>query len=59
MSLGEVIRSKVMEEVRASPAFSLLCDETTDVAVLKQLIIYVRYLSPDYKVGGGRRNKTC
>ena len=32
-----------LADVRASPRFSLLIDETTDVAVLKQLIVYVRY----------------
>ena len=49
-SIGEVIREKKMKEAQNSLYFSLLCDETTDVAVLKQLIIYARYVAPDKQV---------
>ena len=44
------IRSTMLEEVKRSPVYSLLVDETTDVAVLKQLIIYGRYLGDDKQV---------
>ena len=30
--------------MQASPFFSLLIDETTDVSILKQMIIYGRYI---------------
>ena len=46
-SLGVVIRKKIFDDLRSSPFFSLLCDETTDVAVKKELIVYARYLSSD------------
>ena len=49
-SLGEVIRQKVFNDIRASPFFALMCDETTDVAVVKQVIIYARYLGCVRKV---------
>ena len=49
-SLGEVISKKIFNELRASPYFSLMCDETTDVAVVKEVIIYARYIGTDRKV---------
>ena len=44
-SMGHVIRENKMDELRLSPNYSLLIDETTDVAIMKQLIIYGRYMS--------------
>nr|XP_006811542.1 PREDICTED: zinc finger protein 862-like [Saccoglossus kowalevskii] len=44
LSIGEVIRQDVLEEFDRSPFISLLIDETTDVAVMKQLIIYDKHL---------------
>ena len=37
-------------EVSASPFISFMTDKTTDVAVLKELVLYARYLSADGKV---------
>ena len=37
-------------EVSASPFISLMTNETTDVAVLTELVLYARYLSADGKV---------
>lgn len=39
-----------MHQVRASLFFALLVDETTDVAVINELIVYARYLGSDRKV---------
>lgn len=50
LSLGAVIRKGIFEDLRSSPFFSILCDETTDVAVKKELIVYARYLDKDRKV---------
>ena len=44
LALGEIVQESLKEEIQASPAFALLVDETTDVSILKQLIIYGRYL---------------
>ena len=49
-SLGVVIRNKIFDDIRSSPFFSLLCDETTDVAVKKELIVYARYLNSDRQI---------
>ena len=43
-ALAETIAKPVQEHLRASPFFSLCIDETTDVSVTKQLIVYARYL---------------
>lgn len=42
--LANVPRNRVLGHLRESPFFSLLIDETTDVAVTKQLIFFARYL---------------
>ncbi|XP_038054694.1 zinc finger protein 862-like [Patiria miniata] len=44
--LATVTRQKIHKSLQESPCFSLLIDETTDVAVLNQLIIFAQYLSP-------------
>ena len=44
LALGETIRQEIMDEAKFSPVFSLLIDETTDIAVTKQVIIYARYI---------------
>ena len=46
-SLGEVISLNIFDNLRASPFFALMCDETTDVAVVKEVIIYARFLGSD------------
>ena len=49
-SLGEVISGSIFNEVRASQFFALMADETTDVAVIKEVIIYARFLSKQRKI---------
>ena len=49
-SLGEVITSNLFKEIRASPFFYLMADETTDVAVVKEVIVYARFLGHQNKV---------
>lgn len=46
---GDVILKKVVKEVNESGYFSVLADETTDISVVEQLTICVRYL-----VGSGK-----
>ena len=50
MSLGEVISNKIFDDIRHSPFFALMCDETTDISVSKEVIVYARYLNSDRKV---------
>ena len=49
-SLGEIISKSIFDDLRASPFFALICDKTTDVAIVKEVIIYARYLGRDRKV---------
>ena len=44
LAMGESVQESLKEEIQASPVFALLVDETTDVSILKQLIINGRYL---------------
>ena len=52
-SLGEVITSNLFEEIQASSFCSLMVDETTDVAVIKEVIVYARFLGHKNKVKTG------
>ena len=45
--LAEVLRGHLVQKVIASPFFSILIDESTDIAVHKQLIMYVSYMGPE------------
>ena len=42
--LSDCVESKVLSEVHRSPCVGILCDESTDIANLKQLVIFVKYL---------------
>ena len=50
ISLGDVVNRRIFDDLRSSPFFALMCDETTDVAVIKEVIIYSRYVGRDSKV---------
>lgn len=39
LTLGRVLKQKVVEALRKSKAFGLLVDEVTDISVMEQLII--------------------
>ena len=42
--LASDIEFQVFKKIKASPYFAIQCDETTDVAQLSQLLVYVRYV---------------
>ena len=42
--LGETVAEPISSHVRQSPFFALCIDETTDVSVTKELIVYCRYI---------------
>ena len=42
--LSECVEQQLLSKVRASPAIGILCDESTDSANMKQLVVFVRYL---------------
>ena len=46
-SIVEVLESKLLDKVRKSHFFSILCDESTDISDSKKLILYVRLIDPD------------
>ena len=43
-ALADTIAKPILDSLKASPFFSLCIDETTDVSIIKQLIVYARYL---------------
>ena len=48
--LLSIIEKDILVKVKASPYFSLMTDESTDVANLKQLVIVARYILPTGEV---------
>ena len=45
--MSENIKSKVISKINFSPVFALQLDETTDVANLSQLVVYIRYVADE------------
>ena len=43
--LSDIIEEDVLDQVHKSPAIGLMCDESTDISVTKELILYARILS--------------
>ena len=48
--LGEKVEQDQLEELLASPVFSILIDETTDIAVNNEMVIYVRFIDSNAQV---------
>ena len=42
--MSEDVKEQVINEMKASPMFSLQMDEATDVASCAQLLVFVRYI---------------
>ena len=40
--MSQVIEDTVLDEVHASPATGLMADESTDVSITKELLLYAR-----------------
>ena len=45
--MSENIKSKVIPKINSSPVFALQLDETTNVANLSQLLVYIRYVADE------------
>ncbi|XP_071138765.1 zinc finger protein 862-like isoform X2 [Mytilus edulis] len=50
LTINDQIQTSILQTIHNSPYFSLLIDETTDVAVVKQMTVMARYLTHDYQV---------
>ena len=48
--LSSVIESEKLDNLKCSPFFSLMTDESTDISVLKQLVIVAKYILPSGKI---------
>ena len=45
LQMASQIEKDVLEQLISSPYISLMCDETNDISVLKQIVIYGKYLT--------------
>ena len=50
--IGEVLKQYCLEKIKQVDSFGLLADETSDVSVLEQLIMFVKFV--DYELGEPR-----
>ena len=46
ITLGDSIREIILQKIKQAKSFGFLADEATDVAVLEQLIIFIKYVDP-------------
>ena len=46
LTLGQVILDQLLEKVRRSRFFGLLCEDVTDIAVLTQFITFIQFVDP-------------
>jgi hypothetical protein len=44
LSMGDVLRAEIIEQIKASLFFSIMIDETADISVTEQLALYVRFV---------------
>ena len=51
--IGEQIEHGLLNSVHTSPMYSIMIDKTTDVSILKEMVVYVMYLTPEAKVCTG------
>ena len=45
--LSSLVEKQILENIRSSEFFALMTDESTDIAVLKQLVLVARYLTKE------------
>ena len=50
ITLGESIQEIILEGIRRAKSLGILADEAANVAVLQQLIIFLKYVNPDIGV---------
>jgi len=43
-AVGHVVQKKIVDRVKLSKFYSILCDETTDPSTVEQLTLCVRYV---------------
>ena len=43
--LPSVVEEQILEDIRSSDFFALMTDESTDIAILKQLVLVARYVT--------------
>ena len=48
--IGEQLEQEILENLLSSPLYSIMIDETTDVAIIKEMVIYALYLTSGGKV---------
>ena len=48
--MGEQVEQEKLNDLLASPVFSIFIDETTDIAVINEMVIYACFIDSDAHV---------
>lgn len=48
--MGEKVEHEQLKHFLTSPVFSILIDETTDISVINEMVIYTRFITSDAQV---------
>ena len=48
--MGEKVEQDKLDDLLASPVFSILIDETTDIAVINEMVVYTRFIDSNAQV---------
>lgn len=48
--MGDMIEQAQLRDLLASPVYSLLIDETTDIAIIKEIVIYAHYIDSEAQI---------
>ena len=49
LTIGNILKESILCQVRKAPAYGLMIDEVTDIAVLEQLVMFVQYWDNESK----------
>jgi hypothetical protein len=42
LAIGQQVQDPILQSIRDSPFYAVMIDETTDIQVVKEMIIYLR-----------------
>lgn len=48
--MGEQLQQENVQHLLSSPCYSIMIDETTDISIIKEMVIYTRYISSEAEV---------
>ena len=47
LAMGNIIRQDILTQAIDSPWYTIMVDETTDISVISEMIVYIRYIGAE------------